>query len=306
MASEERRGTIAVEGEDHLKLGELRAGPYLAVLVDILGQQRANQSLIESARSQPEAGTLLEHLRATFGVVHGVRREFEEWVAAVGQPASGDATKQTETAALRGRFRTIKPQLLSFGDTVVLYAKLADDHVSNVGLLTHVFHGLAAMFLDLLASGHPLRGAICVAFGGCMQQNDLYGPAIYEAHQLESRVALYPRLIVGDGTVSYLDDVLGLKGTELSDDVSRDIAKDLRSMVSRDVDGYWVLDYLGETHRRLVGADRIQVAVAKAWEFVSERARSFQSTRETKLAFRYQSVIAYFRSRASFWPDAVK
>ena len=46
--------------------------------------------------------------------------------------------------------------------------------------------------------GRPLRGGIDVGLGLEITADEVYGPALERAHYLESRLADYPCVLVGD------------------------------------------------------------------------------------------------------------
>lgn len=98
--------------------------------------------------------------------------------------------------------------------------------------------------------GMLLRGGL--TFGKLVHSEDghLFGPALVEAHEMESRTAIYPRIIIGDKVIKLLD--IGKNRSEETHYMT--------ASVSRDFDGLWFLDYLN--HHRLHGLEGNQALQA--------------------------------------------
>ena len=90
-------------------------------------------------------------------------------------------------------------QLAQFSDHVCISA-LADTGLGGVCVLA------ASLVVNMLHLGFCARGAIVL--GKLVHRgNRVYGPALLEAHYIESRVAVYPRLVLSDEVVSRLGTI---------------------------------------------------------------------------------------------------
>jgi hypothetical protein len=92
----------------------------------------------------------------------------------------------------------------NFSDTFVLSHPI--DRFAEVNVLRMV----GQLCVGLLERGHYTRGAIV---RGLVHHttNELFGPAIVEAHKLESVVAKYPRVIVAPSAAELFDSKVGLR-----------------------------------------------------------------------------------------------
>ncbi|PGR09022.1 hypothetical protein COC62_19090, partial [Priestia megaterium] len=59
-----------------------------------------------------------------------------------------------------------------------------------------------------LADKEPIRGAIETSWGVELHDNELYGAIVANSYILESTVAQYPRIVVGQYTMDYLSSQL--------------------------------------------------------------------------------------------------
>jgi len=77
------------------------------------------------------------------------------------------------------------------------------DHAVPVFGVYDILFTCAGLMLIQLASGNPIRGSVDVGTG-VEAEGELFGAALVKAYQLESEVAKFPRLAVGDALVAYL------------------------------------------------------------------------------------------------------
>ena len=87
-----------------------------------------------------------------------------------------------------------------------------------------------------------LRGMLCrgaVVRGKVIHTDKMvFGPALIDAHELESRAALFPRIILGD---SLLDVA---RRAHASHHRPKDEVEAITNMLKRDTDGMWYIDYV--------------------------------------------------------------
>jgi hypothetical protein len=105
----------------------------------------------------------------------------------------------------RGISRAGRMQFTAFSDSIVV----SEDVMDGVG--THRIAGYAAyLTLELLARGFLVRGGLST---GDLYHRDgtVFGPALIDAYQLESKVALFPRLAV---SAAFRESVLNGAATE--------------------------------------------------------------------------------------------
>ncbi|MBK8267543.1 MAG: hypothetical protein IPK83_04255 [Planctomycetes bacterium] len=121
-----------------------------------------------------------------------------------------------------------------------------------------------------------------------------------DAHHLESKVAQYPRLVVGPGVMNYLDAINRQTGTHFAIQATKAGAQECRRYLTQDEDGKWIVDYLGQAIATVGGnEDRFRRSQAKAFEFVVQELGRFRTSKTTTLIERYERLEAYFKSRGS-------
>ena len=122
-----------------------------------------------------------------------------------------------------------------------------------------------------LATRRPIRGAIDIAWGVEIHQGELYGPAIARAYELESEIAQYPRIVVGPEMVHFLQAQAAYSGEDIFLQTNQGLAAVCLKMLIQDVDGHWILNYLGKEFQNSITKEAHGDLRKKAREFVADR-----------------------------------
>lgn len=145
-----------------------------------------------------------------------------------------------------------------------------------------------------LARHRPVRGAIEIAWGVEIRPGELYGPAVSRAYELESEVAQYPRIVVGPVAITFLEAHRMSAGDDPIGRVGRLWAQQCLDMLVQDDDGNWIIHYLGEIFQTTVTLNYHGFLYGKAREFIVQQLEEHRKLRNSKLAFRYSQLLAYF------------
>ena len=280
-------------------------GYHVVCLIDVLGQK---QKLSKWARL-PEDGAVTsefrEALTQTTGVVMAFRDAFLQFFQSVAQCTMPDklaALPKRQQDQYR-RFQNCDVHVERFSDTFVFSSRIPNEHGDTS--ITPVYRILGACcyaMVSSLAVAAPARGAITIGAGAVLKDDSFYGPALAEAHRLESEVAGHPRVIVSDTVRQFL-----AHGQSYSEDAEmavlmKHVAGLGRQLVYQDVDGYWAVDFLGRGIREVYGNDTPLIdAVQKAYGFVRGEAKKFRDAGDEKLTKRYGLVQQYVESRLPLW-----
>jgi hypothetical protein len=278
-------------------------GPHAVALVDFLGQSAGLAEWDFSPVTDDQREGWLAAVRTTMGRVMELRERFSracnDFLNALQTYAgSHPATAPAEVVAEFNRFRATKILFAHFSDTIIVYTPLLNEHdywqVSNIGGL---LISCGTLFLQALATGTVLRGAIEVGMLGQFPTGDPYGPVLASAHRLESRIADYPRIVVGPDVCRYLTWLENLPGGQPATSANRALADMCRTMLTEDDDGCTIVDYLaGPFLGEGTDAEKLREERSLAYRFASRELERFQKARDTHLAARYERLLAYLRS----------
>ncbi|WP_394537683.1 hypothetical protein PRJ39_16465 [Lysobacter enzymogenes] len=130
-------------------------------------------------------------------------------------------------------------RMTQFSDCVVVSYR-CDERSAAFELVSEIAFAL----VDLVEQGFLVRGGVAV--GDLVHTDEyLFGPAMNEAYELESRCAVYPRVLVGE---TLLDAAGKAPAEHHGEDEERRYVKDY---LRKDSDGFFYIDYV--SWRAVVG-----------------------------------------------------
>jgi hypothetical protein len=132
-------------------------------------------------------------------------------------------------------------EFVNFSDLIVRAVPIKGDVNVNhrIGLIFHELLDLANIQLNLLARGVLVRGAVTVG-PITVDRGLVFGPALANAYMLESRTAVFPRIVVEDLVLEAVAEIPLLRRHNPKAEDG-----EIKSLIQQDVDGMWFVDYLG-------------------------------------------------------------
>lgn len=272
-----------------------RLGHHLVAFLDVLGQ-RATFTRLRLPTNTAEETQVKEVLRQTAGFVVELRQVFQRQFEAfeAGSPRMRAHTKEP-----------LRPRFVGFSDSFVTSVPLRNDGGDLVRVVI-VFSALSAaaiVMLTSLASKHALRGGIDVGLATEIGPEEIYGTALERAYVLESEVAVYPRIVVGDELWKYLNSALTefeRQTTPVAMSVTA-IVRKIMELIATDADGNRILDYLGPVVVAHSVPGHKTDMIQPAYNFVLTEQKRLIAKGNAKLIDRYTSLRSYFESRLSLW-----
>lgn len=302
------------------KAGQARStalfGYYFVAVIDVLGQKQALQEFRGLPSSKEEYDHFIRTAKQTFGVVEGIRESFKGFYKTYSDPTREIKLelKPEQERIFRQLRRCDKLIFHGFSDTFFTLVPLGSETILETAVaLNGVAAGLKACsvtMLHALAAGHALRGGIEVGLGAPLKDGDVYGPAISDAHYMESRIAQFPRIVIGNELIEYLSDHASeeVQDPPDVDAYIKGMANHCLEFVADDGDCK-ILDYMGEGVRGMIGDDNQLVddmrndLIPKVGEFLMNSKSAFEDDGNEKLSERYRRAHAYFLSRELIWQN---
>lgn len=284
-------------------------GHYAVAFIDLLGQQEFLRNLhsLPNPEVPEDMDATREHLKNTYGVVTGMRKFFSDSFEAYARKPKDINELTPEQRKEFGTLTNNPIKFQTFSDSVVIYMPLRTDTAKlPVRGIYGILGAAATTFTCCLAAGHPIRGGIDVGLGMDITKNEIYGPALSRAYTLESRIANYPRIVIGKELVSYLEALKDQFSTDVPAVIAKKMAKKCIECIAFDDDGHPFIDYLGESYRNLFGEVVDATVIKKAYDQVLKFSAKYQSEKNSKLAFRYTLLRNYFEDRLPLWKDLIE
>jgi hypothetical protein len=274
-------------------------GYHLVAFLDVQGQRERFKQL-RLATTPDEQEQIAETLRATAGFVLALRELFQTQFEVFEQGA------QTPFP--------VRPKFLGFSDSFVTSVPLRSandrDGVVRSIIVLSALSAAAIVVLTSLSQRHPLRGGIDVGLATEIGPTEIYGTALEKAYVLESKIAEYPRVVIGDELIEFLSQEL-LRCGQRSEPIFqaiRKIIEKVQALITQDKDGKYILDFLGAGMVEHAGPIREQVnsTVRPAYDFVLKEYNRFLESGDAKLSARYAQLKEYFESRLNLWGLEIK
>jgi len=267
---------------------------HLVAFLDVLGQRERFRQL-RLPETPDEEMQAKEVIKNTAGYVLGLRKLFQTQFEVFEKGAQmGAFTKEP-----------VHPSFVGFSDSFVTSVPLRDDGtgLARVATVFSALSSAAVVMIHSLAAKHALRGGIDVGLATEIGPGEIYGTALERAYVLESEVADYPRIVIGDELWKYLNSVLAEfdKSTRPMAKAVTAIVGAIQRMITTDRDGKRILDYLGEFVFQNSVPAHVDDAVRPAYEFVLSEQKRLMAEGNAKLIERYASLRSYFESRLPLW-----
>jgi hypothetical protein len=267
---------------------------YLVSFLDVLGQSDKFEQL-RLPKTAEEHAAVQVVMRDTVRFVYDLRARF------------GIQFDAFEAGLLKDQpsVKKFQPAFVGLSDSFVTFVPIRneDQHLTpNI----RTFSALSAaciVMLTSLASNHALRGGIDIDLATEMVPGEIYGTALMRAYRLESRVADYPRILIGDGLWKYLSvgqQVMQNPSTQVGVYL-KDLIQKQMALITEDTDGKRILNYLGSGIASIAKQGTADILVKPAYQFVLNEQKRWLSMGNTKEIGRYAILRQYFEERLPLW-----
>ncbi len=283
---------------------------YLVAFIDILGQKGAFQG-INSVPAEGE-GDLKEKLdeahEQTVHFVEVFRESFNNLFNGISKETESKMKVPNTFKKQFDEMRKVTLKHKRFSDCILAFVPLQTDkyHINAVNGVHAVITSCGAMLLLSLSGEKAFRAGIEVGIGTELENGEVYGPALFKAYNLESKIAQYPRIVIGPELINYLIN-LSKKNPQMPNQDPKDIelskitADKCLKMIMKDFDGYNIVDYLGDELKKIYSHPSVSYKISyeeifeKASKFVEEEYQKRKKMKDSKLALRYYLLFNYFK-----------
>lgn len=274
---------------------------YVVGLIDFLNQGSQLEMLNAIPENDDQKPQFIDAAKRTIGVVDCFRKAFQELFKQMTArpPSARRELLNEEQKEDFDRLTAVEIGCQHFSDTTVIYSPL----VNSKGALT--LHGVHSMLiaagstlLSALAAKVAFRGGIEVGVGVEYWPNEIYGPVLRHAYNLESTVAEYPRVVLGNKVMAFIHHAIANTEPGLLPALSRDVGSACTALICVDQDGVPIVDYLGKGFRDFAHGLDYDSVIGTAQDFVTNEHERFKSDKNHKLALRYARLRQYFRTRS--------
>jgi hypothetical protein len=292
--------TQTVEGQAQEK--DRFIGWHVVAFLDLLGQQDALSKItaLPNVENEEDVATFKQKVTELYRPLYALETFFKAGI----RPFIAEGTHERQLPSfeqeLLKQFRSTPVFYRQFSDSLIVHVPIRND----LGKFQcHTIYGVliatAVTVLSCLVHSWVIRGGIDLGLAMDIKDGELYGPALARAHRLESRVAQYPRIVVGEELVQYLRMVQAQKVTTPDEAAHAGLATRSLGLLAVDDDGFTFLDWLGRDMRNSFQERR--ELVVNAYNFIIQECNKHKEKRNSKLGFRYSLLRNYVESRLPEW-----
>ena len=272
---------------------------YVVAFLDLVGQRDALQRMLRIPTTPAEKQEFIETARQSVGTVLAWRKDIAGFFDGA-KRANLDLTNWP--AEFHDAFRALMQTeytMSGMSDSLVIAVPLGgnDEHWKAINGFLDTILAISQSAARSLAIGIVFRGGLDVGIATLIDGNEVYGPALARAYQLESEVAEYPRFVVGRELLEFLETVTNQDPKTKRGEMAKQVAAFCRSMIVPDTDGQQMLDFLGTAVWTAIGAPFPRELVTKGHDFVDGEYKRFQRAGDEKLASRYSRLLQYYLAR---------
>ena len=291
---------------------------YLVAFIDVLGQKKAFQG-IDAMPTKDDTKLqkkLIEAHEQTVLFIENFRSGFEN----IFNTCLEESESTVEVPEFKKeKFDDLRRVILKhqrFSDCIQAFVPFQLDeyhryHSNVINGVLGILTACGGMLLVSLAEKKAFRVGIEVGIGTELSNDEVYGPALFKAYSLENKIAQYPRIVIGKELLNYLRN-LSEKIQQIPDqdqdkediELCKRMADKCLKMVIKDLDGYPILDYLGDEFRKTIyksphdeGQISYEEIYKKAYEFVEAEYKKRRDMGDSKLALRYYLLHQYLKAR---------
>lgn len=276
------------------------SGFFISAWIDLLGQSYA----LEKGRPPKSNESQEEYAKvfvAAFGPVIKFRKQIRQVSAALDklpEPPT-EIVLDPHKLELYKKYTQQNIQLSFIADSAVLRIPLVESYL-NPPLMSvlSLLYRLSINMLTLLAMEMPIRGGVAVGFCTKIDNDDVYGQSDSRAHWAESKRAKYPRIIIHNSLLQFLNAWEQAGDNEEEKRLNVQLVALIKSFF--EMDNYLgekdiILSYLSASFK---GEDEetssFHQSAQRASQFISKEILRFRSANNSELLPRYEALNAYF------------
>lgn len=291
---------------------------YLVTLIDVLGQKRLleeHRPLTEtteghvSLKNESGQEKFRKIQNETYGKVFELRQNFETASRGYGEAILNQPTHNTvppeDQHIIKDLAKPVSYQF--FSDTIIIYTPLiSKDELKMRYRIATTISACANIMLVGFARGTFFRGGMDIGVGTEFPDGKgIYGLVLNDVYRLESKIAGYPRIVVG----KKLKDLIKCREritvySKFFNDMNDRLDNSCNSLISEDRDGNYIVDFLGKNIANLSRKsfpDQSKDYIGRGLMHISEQYNKHLKEGNEKLSSRYELLKDYYFERLDNW-----
>ncbi len=265
-------------------------GNYVVAYINLIGKREQIAELKKLPKSKNEKIEYIKSIIWVRGVLSGLDTFPDDFVNGEEEIEEDNPEAEVIRNIKNSISCPIRKQRLP--DGLMLFVPLYDERkrVSAIEKIYNLLLLCASINLLSFVANCPIRGGIEIGIGCELYKNELYGPVIKDAYDLESKIAQYPRIVVG----GKLEDYINRYGDYEISTIDNSYTQKCTELFRKDPDRHKILHYLGKCFRRETEGKIENKYFKEAFTFVKIKHHKYTYDGDNELAERYHRLLKYF------------
>ncbi|HEC98816.1 MAG TPA: hypothetical protein ENN18_00305 [Proteobacteria bacterium] len=271
---------------------------YCISFIDLLGQRLKykDEGILPKFESPKDKAKFIDKIKHTVAPIDDLQRSSSQFLeSSLDYKSPLRKELPPELHPVYDKMHEVKLRQQRWSDGLVYFVFLLEGNVEcPMAGVYKLFVSTGCLCFLGLGKKQPLRGSIDIAWGVELHDGELYGAAVAKAYELESYVAQYPRIVVGQRALDYLITNIKNPASDIYSEFNRQLAQICLSILTLDSDGYHIVHYLGDSFKNFVSKGLHPKLYQEALKYLSEQCEKWHLEKNTKLSLRYNHLYSYF------------
>lgn len=256
-------------------------GWYVVAFLDLLGQQDALHKLnaLPNMENQVEVDAFKQNVSNSTNPLYALESFFKVAIKSFMEGTLDESMLLPPQQELLRQLRSTPIFYRTFSDSLIVHIPFSKDISKfECRAIYSVLAATAATFLSCMVHSYAIRGGIELGLAWTLKEGEIYGPALARAHNLESKIAQYPRIVIGEELISFLKVVEGQQAVTAEEKAHAYCATKSKELLAIDDDGHTFLDWLGLGKDIRTGFQQRRELVVKAYDFINRESINTKKT----------------------------
>ena len=188
---------------------DIIAANYCISFVDLLGQRAEykNEGLLPRFKNSEDRDRFLKKIKSTIKPIYNLQKEASAFIeSSLNYEGPFRKNLPPHLQAVYDQMHEVKLRQQRWSDGLVYFVSLLQGNVKcPIGGIFRLFGTVGSLCFLGLSKKRPLRGSVDISWGVELHPGEIYGAAVANAYELESETAQYPRIVIGERTIEFLD-----------------------------------------------------------------------------------------------------
>ena len=185
-----------------------------------------------------------------------------------------------------------------FSDCLEIHSSMISKTGKELAIASIYYTLIACSGVSLfsLVYGFAVRGGMTIGIGIEDEEKSVYGPALYEAVVLEEKKAIYPRILLSNELINYINKIRSIDPSDKKAELEKSIAERCFDYIDL-LNGEYFVSFLSEKSLEIYNPNQKKEITDKAKEFVENQIAKYVDRPDVLRKYRW--IVDYDNQKNS-------